>query len=138
MATYTEMILRDLNAVGWAATCRAVASDRHVATARKAGHLCAAEDDGELGALTKLLQSVREVEAGRLFAPGQVIRLREHLGDIGPGYYLIRAVDADGLTLSPVGEDPQLGDLDASDQRLHLPMHLTSSVLRTSIQMDGQ
>jgi hypothetical protein len=136
MATYTEMILRDLKAAGWDASSRQIRGERYVATARKAGHLCAAEDDGELGALTKLLQSVREIEAGRLFAAGQVIRVREHLGDLEPGHYLIRAVDADGLVVSPVGEDRASGDLCASDQQQRLPMHLTCNVIRTYLQVD--
>lgn len=138
MATYRDLIMQSLQTAGWEASCRRVQGNRHVATANKAGHTCVVEDGGELGALTKLQQSIRDVEARRLFERGQVIRLAEQIGDIPPGCFAVVSAGGELLTVCQLDEDPESGDLRPSERLHHLPMSQAGKVLRTRINLEAQ
>lgn len=138
MPTYAQMILQDLRAAGWEAPAPQARGACFLARATKAGHVCLAEGDGELGALVALQKSVREVEAGRLFSPGQVVRLRVCVGDIPPGHYAVASVDGAGLTLRLLGEDPETGDLCLTEKECRLPMGEAGKVERTKVRLDAE
>ena len=135
MPDYTELILADLKGAGWDAEVAEPFPGRFVAMGRKAGHTCLSESDSDLGALVGLLKSVREVEACRMFAEGMVVKLREPLEDVREGYYVIVAVDGDGLKLCALGEDLESGDLVCSGGVCSLAMRDAEKLLRTGIML---
>ena len=134
MPDYTDMILADLKAAGWTAEVTEPSPGRFVAKGCKAGHTCIAESDGELGALAGLLKSVREVEAGRMFAVGMVVRLREPFGDLREGHYVVDAVDGEGLTVCMLGED-EAGEMCRTEKRFRVVMAEAGSLVRTSFSL---
>jgi len=62
MTTYTDIALSEMTKAGWEVGLRKIDEDHCVAFAKKGGHTCVAEGDGELGALIALGKSIREVE----------------------------------------------------------------------------
>lgn len=62
MTDYTDIQLNELAAAGWTVGFRKLDEYHCVAFAKKDGHTCVAEGDGELGALIALGKSIRKVD----------------------------------------------------------------------------
>lgn len=61
MLSYTEIILNELKEAGWEVGYREIDAEHCVAYAKKDGQTCVGEGNGELGALTALLKSIRSL-----------------------------------------------------------------------------
>lgn len=137
MPDYPDGILADLKAAGWAVEVSESFTSRFIALGRKAGHTCVAESNSELDALVGLFNSVREIEAGRMFAVGMVIKLMEPVGNVRDGYFVIIAVDREVLQLRPVSEDRESGDMVCGKELHLLPMRDADRVKRTGVMLDA-
>ena len=115
------MVTKEISDLGWEAEVSQLPGGRHSARASREGHVCFAKDGTDLGALLRLKRSILEVENDMGPLPGQVVRLAEPVGDIEAGLYVVMAAGDDTLTVSPLGEGPETGDLCRAGEAFGFP-----------------